>query len=79
MRCNGKCHLSKLIKENQEEQKDAPNTTKEKPITIVFLPEFQKPLIVNTTEQKERQPVFFRNTFFSSSYLKEIFQPPQFV
>lgn len=80
MRCNGKCHLSKLIKENQEEQNDSPNNTvKEKEATVVFLPEICQSLIFNINKTERRQPVFFYKNIFSSSYLKEVFHPPQFV
>jgi len=79
MQCHGKCHLTKLIKENQEEQKDTPNTVKEKEATVIFLSEICKILIVNNSKKRQRQPVFFRNHIFSSSYLKEIFHPPQFA
>jgi len=79
MRCNGKCHLSKLIKENQEQEKEAPNTAEEKEANIIFLTELHHSVSDLTDRRQKRQPVFFYKIIFSSSYLKEIFHPPKFA
>ena len=79
MQCNGRCHLSKLIKESKEQEKDTPNTVEEKRASLIFLLDFDKPIITFTETRQKRQSVFFYKTIFSSSYLKEVFHPPKFA
>ena len=79
MQCNGKCHLSKLIKESKEQEKDTPNTVEEKRASLIFLFNFDKPTITFSDPHKKRQSIFHYRTIFSFPHLKEVFRPPEFI
>ena len=77
--CHGKCYLKKSIKENQEQENKLPNPTEEKNINNLFISVYVNLFISNTREDYKNKATFINSTFYSFTYLKEIFRPPQFA
>ena len=79
MQCNGRCHLSKLIKKSKEQEKDTPNTVEEKRASLIFLLNFDQLVTCFTDNHQKRQSVFSYKTIFSSAHLKQVFHPPKLI
>lgn len=75
--CNGKCHLSKQLKKQaNEEDKQLPQNSKEKVETL-----FSESISINITPNfilnAKRASSFEYDGFNTSNYLTDVFHPPQ--
>jgi hypothetical protein len=76
--CQGKCHLKKqLDKADEEEQKQAPNSTKEK-VEILFCYQQKSFNFKKHYSFYEKQSVGkYKPDFYATSFITDIFQPPK--
>ncbi|MCZ2102144.1 MAG: hypothetical protein LC107_11465 [Chitinophagales bacterium] len=78
--CQGKCLLKKEIKKaDEQEKKQAPNQQKDKYETLFcqHLPLIEPLYMVKITQQKSMRPDHI--DFVYTSYLQDIFHPPEFI
>lgn len=78
--CYGKCFLGKQLQEiTDHENNDLPNQLNQVNQTLLFI----KPTLVNIynkQENKKESKIFLdQQSQYSSSYLKDIFHPPQLI
>lgn len=79
--CQGKCHLKEQIdKADEQEKKQIPTTQKEK-VEILYCYNIQPfELSNNIIDLHERKLLYaYKNDFLSSSFLTDIFHPPEFL
>jgi hypothetical protein len=74
MKCNGKCHLNKTLKENTNDERQVPKFLKEFSQTLLFAYQynFSCPPLPCTPYRFAPQPVGFFTVFTTG-----IFQPPR--
>ena len=78
MKCNGKCHLSKVIKEIQDQEDKSPDSKEENRFSTVYVVAplssftFNNPTIIN------KRSFFIKNETYIFNFLNKVFHPPRF-
>lgn len=76
--CQGKCHLKKqLDKADEEEQKQAPTTQKEKYEVLYCYSAKQFDFLEYVDTYQSKLNSSYANEFYNSSFISDIFHPPQ--
>jgi hypothetical protein len=76
MHCNGKCYLSKKLKEQEKQDQQAPTSKKERlEVVPFFLPKQFSFAVVSIST---RQEYYVTDDPVSSAFLCSIFHPPAF-
>ena len=74
MHCDGKCYLSKKIKEQEKQDQQAPASRNERfDIAPFFVP---KPFILKTPVTVSKSQYFIKNENGTLSFHSSIFHPP---
>lgn len=74
MHCNGKCYLSKKLKEQEKQDQQAPVSKNEKTdIAPFFVP---GPFLLENTGTPSKMEFVIKNDGTVSSFPKSIFHPP---
>jgi len=76
-KCGGKCYLKKSILDNHKEQKTIPNQTKEKKSALDLIPIEKTAFESFEVLALNPKQCLYAIVIYPSSYLKEIFHPPQ--
>ena len=78
MKCNGKCYLSKELKKADEhEEKQAPNSQKEKLDIRLYYAQVPFDLLNATAIYVCKLNAVDNNEFYNSSFITGIFRPPK--
>jgi hypothetical protein len=74
MHCNGKCYLSKKLKEQEKQDQQAPVSKNERFDVMPFF--VSKPFTLENTASVIKPLFVIKNESFVSSFPRSIFHPP---
>jgi len=74
MHCNGKCYLSKKLKEQEKQDKQAPSSKTEKFDMVPFF--IPKPFNLENTVSNLKMKFFIEDDGTVSSFPNAVFHPP---
>lgn len=77
MKCNGKCHLNKQLKANEQQQQQLPPQVKLKEV-VLYAEEATESSCQSHTDSPGKQ-ISFSDLFLLQGFLHAIFQPPEAI
>jgi len=76
--CNGKCYLSEQLKKAEEqEEKQAPSSKKERLEVVYFYPNNPFDFLSLAEDQTDNLNLTYIDEIYTSSFIIDIFHPPK--